>query len=370
MNVIKKLSSHLAKEQRLLKDNEMEVKATNRKMLVVVFALAFGIYLTLLIVSLFVELYKELTVPYLIMAVLYGALLFIVTRKGFLIQPEYMLYFGYALFSLYCFYTNRFITQDYVSVMILTFLFIIQLLTLDRTFYINAFVLGVTALYLAFVIPYKNPVIATDDCINITTVAIASAFIGHYLRFTRLENIDLRRRSAVMSVTDELTGLSNRRKLFETLTELKSDASGNPCSAIAMIDVDIFKDYNDSCGHQAGDRCLYDMARCFEGIESEYGVMFYRYGGEEFIALFAEDGKTIPYDVCLHINQKVFGLKIPHINNPTGFVTLSIGLAAVDTTGVFEYQMYISHADKAVYEAKANGRNRTVVYSGQPGTAE
>ena len=80
-----------------------------------------------------------------------------------------------------------------------------------------------------------------------------------------------------------LTGLKNRRRLFELLENLKDQLIEIP-TGVMMIDIDYFKQYNDQYGHAAGDQYLSSLDQLFKGLEKEYHIQFFRYGGEEFTA--------------------------------------------------------------------------------------
>jgi len=159
---------------------------------------------------------------------------------------------------------------------------------------------------------------------------------------------------------DGLTNLLNRRSLDERLTLEFSrlQRSGLPISVI-MCDIDFFKKFNDHFGHQAGDRCLISIAKALLSCVGRPGDMVARYGGEEFIVILPESNIKSAVKVAKKIKKAVKDLKIHHpdseVNN---YVTISMGIASMDKTRVKNHEALIKSADKALYKAKENGRNK------------
>jgi len=167
-----------------------------------------------------------------------------------------------------------------------------------------------------------------------------------------------------LAYLDGLTGIPNRRRMDEYLAdEFKRAArSGAPLSII-MADIDYFKQYNDACGHQEGDFCLQRVASAIKSISRRPADLIARYGGEEFVIILPDtaiDGAvTLAEEIRMHIES----LNILHkTSKVTGHVTLSLGVSgALPNTSASEKSLLIQ-ADTALYQAKANGRNRVVVY--------
>jgi diguanylate cyclase (GGDEF)-like protein len=167
-----------------------------------------------------------------------------------------------------------------------------------------------------------------------------------------------------LAYLDGLTGIPNRRRMDEYLAdEFKRAArSGAPLSVI-MADIDYFKQYNDTCGHQQGDFCLQRVASAIKSILRRPADLIARYGGEEFVLILPDtaiDGAvTLAEEIRMHIES----LNIPHkTSKVTGHVTLSMGVSgALPNTNASEKSL-LAQADTALYQAKTNGRNRVVVY--------
>ncbi len=166
----------------------------------------------------------------------------------------------------------------------------------------------------------------------------------------------------VMSITDPLTGLLNRRYLQERMNEEvnRSKRYDNPMSFL-MIDIDDFKCYNDLNGHQAGDQALQITAHCLK-VALRSADVACRYGGEEFGILLPQTPLNEASVIAERMRQRVAETVYPHgKSQPLGGVTISIGISAfykhVDTP-----DRIIAVADRALYNAKSNGKNRIEFY--------
>jgi diguanylate cyclase (GGDEF)-like protein len=159
---------------------------------------------------------------------------------------------------------------------------------------------------------------------------------------------------------DGLTGIPNRREFDHTLSRECSSAnrSRQPLSLL-MIDVDHFKILNDSSGHQVGDNYLVEIATALRRALPRNHDTVARYGGEEFAVVLPATGSPGAGEVARKLHQAIASLRLEHPTSPSGFVTISIGHSTFDLTGKPAPAMLIQTADRALYQAKANGRNRT-----------
>lgn len=159
-----------------------------------------------------------------------------------------------------------------------------------------------------------------------------------------------------LSVTDALTGLLNRRYLEERLTEetKRSNRYGYPMS-LMMIDVDEFKSYNDTFGHPEGDKALQIVSHGLKDTLRGADVAA-RYGGEEFSILLPQTTSEEAYTIAERIRQKIEAAQFPHRK-----VTVSIGIASCSHITCTPPEI-IKAADKALYEAKHQGRNNVQIY--------
>lgn len=166
-----------------------------------------------------------------------------------------------------------------------------------------------------------------------------------------------------LTVLDGLTGLSNRRHLDEQFElEWRRAYRANDELSFMMIDVDHFKLYNDTYGHQQGDDCLRRVAALLGGSVRRPGDVAARYGGEEFALLLPSTPAHGAGHVALLIQKGIKALQIEHkASSVCGFVTASIGVATVrprEFAGA--PKDFAEAADKALYEAKRGGRNKVV----------
>jgi len=163
-----------------------------------------------------------------------------------------------------------------------------------------------------------------------------------------------------MTIIDQLTGIYNRRYMDGHLKKtIKSMVRANSNLSLLLIDIDYFKKYNDTYGHNAGDNCLKMVATAISKCVYRDLDFVARYGGEEFAVVLPNTDKNGLHTVAEKILERVRECRIPHkASHIADYVTISIG----GTTSIVKYfhhaQDYIKAADKALYESKKNGRNR------------
>jgi len=181
-------------------------------------------------------------------------------------------------------------------------------------------------------------------------------------KITQLEIVEKKLNHLVR--IDELTGVFNRRA-FEEIFDLEWERtirSRDDFSAL-MIDIDNFKNFNDTYGHLKGDECLKDVAKTIEKTLKRVTDEVARLGGEEFIVLLPETDSEGAKIIAEEIRENVEGLQIFNKGvNTSDFVTVSIGVSSVVPTKFIEKKEFIDYADKALYIAKKNGKNMTHLY--------
>jgi len=161
-----------------------------------------------------------------------------------------------------------------------------------------------------------------------------------------------------LAMYDQLTGLANRRNFDETLDRQFNLAKRNKVALTVIIcDIDFFKIYNDSYGHQKGDDCLADVAKVIGSIAERPTDKACRYGGEEFTLILPDTNLQGGLAIAEKLRQAVFDENILHEGSKVAsYVTLSLGLATY--TGQFHsMDELLKAADNALYRAKENGRN-------------
>jgi diguanylate cyclase (GGDEF)-like protein len=162
-----------------------------------------------------------------------------------------------------------------------------------------------------------------------------------------------------MSDTDGLTGVVNRRRFDEVLeAEWRRAARSGLSLGLIMLDVDWFKKYNDSYGHQAGDACLQRVAEVLLSRARRAGDLAARYGGEEFAFIAPETDRKSLQTLAEEIRHALETLDLPHDGSAFGKITASLGIAVRVPAEEQSPTQLILEADQALYRAKAEGRNR------------
>ncbi|MCX6569818.1 MAG: diguanylate cyclase [Candidatus Aminicenantes bacterium] len=171
-----------------------------------------------------------------------------------------------------------------------------------------------------------------------------------------------------LSLTDKLTDMANRRS-FEAFLDRewgRCSREGRPLSLI-MADIDFFKAYNDTYGHQAGDECLRKIAHVLKKNVSRAGDLAARYGGEEFIIVLSETGTEGAVVVAKKIMSAVEALRMAHETSKVSeYVTISLGCASCVPSRESGSSSLIKAADGALYQSKQNGRNRISIVNFSP----
>ena len=166
-----------------------------------------------------------------------------------------------------------------------------------------------------------------------------------------------------LAVIDSLTGIANRRKFDQYLAnEWRRLAREQAPLSLILCDIDYFKLYNDTYGHQAGDRCLRDIAQAIKKVIKRPADLAARYGGEELAVVLPNTNPEGARKVAEQIRLQVSALHIPHINSPIDiYLTLSVGVAGFVPCHDSSPHQLIEASDRALYCAKELGRDRIVL---------
>ncbi|MDR9041114.1 sensor domain-containing diguanylate cyclase [Burkholderia multivorans] len=203
----------------------------------------------------------------------------------------------------------------------------------------------------------------------LTIGALVATFGAAFIALSVLLGAQLRRRMRaeseliLLARTDGLTGLNNRRSFGEVLDREWCRARRvRSVFSLLFVDVDRFKAYNDTYGHQAGDDALAAVARCIgENIRRPADVAA-RYGGEEFVVLLPDTAENGAAQIAERIRIAIDALGLEHVGSEFGRVTASIGLASWKPEQDVEPDAIIKAADEALYYAKATGRNKVTQF--------
>ncbi len=200
------------------------------------------------------------------------------------------------------------------------------------------------------------PILDTDLLKRLATqtaIAIQKAELFHRLekRNQELEKV---------AYIDSLTGVCNRRHFEEKFDEeWKRLTRDNSSMSVIMLDVDYFKRYNDTYGHQQGDKCLQQVAQAISAVVKRPADFVARYGGEEFVVVLPNTPIEGALKVAENIRREIEALKIPHTNSAvSNWVTSSLGVASSHWFNQSNPERLLQAADMALYNAKKAGRNQ------------
>jgi diguanylate cyclase (GGDEF)-like protein len=167
-------------------------------------------------------------------------------------------------------------------------------------------------------------------------------------------------RLAALASTDSLTGVANRRSFDECLQrEWARTGRTHRSLALIILDLDFFKQYNDQYGHIMGDECLKRVAKTLQ-VGRRAADLEARIGGEEFSLLLPDTEIEGAMSVAESVRADIQKLQLPHAKSPMGVVTASFGVASTTAGGTETTEELVRAADRALYDAKRQGRNRVV----------
>jgi diguanylate cyclase (GGDEF)-like protein len=200
----------------------------------------------------------------------------------------------------------------------------------------------------------------------VCAVAMTFAWVSNRRLISELV---VRNRYRKESVRDQLTGLGNRRNFEQSVgfyTSVCRRIHQTVC--VIMLDVDFFKRYNDTYLHLMGDEVLKAIGRVLKDLSESEHVFAARVGGEEFIVLWTEKRLTEAKRVARKLRQNIIDLNIPHETSPVApHVTVSIGLYVMRGGSQDTPEELYQHADRALYRAKEQGRDRIVLFDSDDG---
>ncbi len=164
----------------------------------------------------------------------------------------------------------------------------------------------------------------------------------------------------MLSFQDGLTSIANRRMFDQLLAREWNRAKRNHQDiSLIMIDIDYFKQYNDHYGHQEGDECLKRVAKVLSLVSKRATDLLARYGGEEFVILLPETEKEMAITLAEKCRNDIIAQQIPHVASQINLcVSISVGVSTILPTVKIKSAQLVKRADKALYRAKVDGRNR------------
>ncbi|MEM6611200.1 MAG: diguanylate cyclase [Cyanobacteria bacterium P01_C01_bin.72] len=205
---------------------------------------------------------------------------------------------------------------------------------------------------------------------HIVAVKLGDGFAMTFRDISDRKQIETTLKKANLRLTyqaniDSLTQIANRRRFDEYITqEWSRCAREREYLSLLLCDVDYFKAYNDTYGHQAGDSCLYEVAKAIERAVKRPADVAFRYGGEEFAVILPHTEGQGAIRVAEEIHEQIQEQKIVHASSQVSeYVTLSVGISSIIPDTRTSPHNLISAADSALYDAKLKGRNRVIYRS-------
>ncbi|CAN1212094.1 Response regulator receiver modulated diguanylate cyclase [Tumidithrix helvetica PCC 7403] len=179
---------------------------------------------------------------------------------------------------------------------------------------------------------------------------------------------EIKNKLELMTRQDGLTGIANRSYFDQILIrEWKASMRNQESLSLIMFDIDFFKQFNDTYGHLVGDECLRKVARVAERVICRPRDVAARYGGEEFAMILPDTNADGAMLIAQKLCDSVEALEIPHaLSKVSKYVTISIGVTTNIADPTYLADRLIGNADRALYQAKREGRNRVVVCLDRP----
>ncbi len=284
---------------------------------------------------------------------LFASLLFrLKPLKKYSLLGVYLIFFGTFLFAIYLSIIN---SPGQRATIILGLFCLFPMSVIDRPYRVKLFSTGFYILHTVLAFKFKGNALGVDDTVNCFCFLMLGNAVGEKLIQIRLEAFESKRLLIVEKETDDLTGLKNRGKLFQFISELDE---GSAPSGVIMMDIDDFKEYNDRFGHAAGDKLLYHVGSLLMRYEEMFNIQFFRYGGEEFTGLAW--GYSLSELQCI---AEVLKVSVNSMTDCHQKVSVSIGIADCNTKSFGCCQKYLEFADRALYRAKAEGKNKVVSFN-------
>ena len=206
-----------------------------------------------------------------------------------------------------------------------------------------------------------------EACAVFDAVADLVAGAIHFARIAD-ELRQANRKLEQLSMIDGLTGIANRRRFDQQLcVDWRRMAAEERPLALLMVDADAFKLLNDACGHLYGDECLRELARTCERFVESADDLVGRFGGEELVLLLPRRDRAAAAAIADALRVAVEARAMPHPTSPVAaHVTVSIGVAVAVPVVSRPPERLVASADRAMYAAKAQGRNRICVEQADP----
>lgn len=351
MKIKEAFNAVFKKTNNLFKNNKDAVSKYNKHLILVSYIITMFILIIPIIFSIFRQSMRETLPAYLIVFLVLAILLTIFITNIIKIHSlVYVYLLGLVFFALVSYLSLvRFDTRPAATMLV--FFVVAPLLFVDYSWRINIYVFLMFLVHSFYSFDIKGDKLGSIDLLNTLVSLMIGIVFGRLFLVSRLNTFEMERLLTNEKETDFLTGLSNRRKLFDNFNKLSSLNESK--IGVIMIDIDYFKEYNDLYGHLQGDACLVEFGKMLLKLQESNNVNFYRFGGEEFVGVT----KGIDQDELVLFAEEIRE-SIGKLNLSTQPITISIGLSICSGECYLTIDHFLLKADEALYVAKNSGRNR------------
>lgn len=357
MNLLKKIRSEdKVSTKQLMEQNSAAVRSYNKWFLRRALLVAFMLSLFALILGL-IRTDMGRSIPgYVVCVVVFGLMLLIFNKKNTKADPLVGMYILFTTFYLLTLYLSCYVFQDKYAGTALAYFSITPVVFTDKPQRVFSYVILLYIINAAITLLVKDSDLAGVDLVNCFVSMALGISVGVVVLNGRMENFEAKRQLAVEKVTDVLTTIGNRRKLFETMVKIESGARERP-RGVLMLDIDHFKEFNDTYGHAAGDVCLRAFGELLNSHDDGCNAEYYRYGGEEFVAFLYGVDETGIAAAAEQLLKETAVMETGQCR-----ITISIGAVYCNDDEKRNYEYWIGIADNCAYEAKHRGRNQIVFW--------
>ena len=351
---------YVGKNGELFLNNAEEMMDSNLRILQVMAKVGMYLFFMLFLVSLVEPNYYGMQRVYAAMAIV-SPLFYYASLK---IPKEFALslFYGYFFISFfYSVYVSVVLYPQMLCVSALVFVMLMPILILDHLWRVHLLETCFLGIYILLLVLYKDPSVRAAEIVDAMAFSLIGLTVGSSMTKIKMTNIECQRMTDNQKYVDFLTGLYNRRKMFEDISKTEKNNDFDSVAAI-MIDIDKFKLYNDSYGHTQGDKCLRKVGQCLKEFEKKHGITFYRFGGEEFSGFCKNYTMEEMDGLCEELNDMVRQMNIPHCQSQKKVVTISVGYAFGNLEQLVSMESLLEKADQALYAAKNSGRDQALSY--------
>lgn len=300
--------------------------------------------------------YSEFIYPYALLfstLIIFSSLIGRVKNKN--LAVVLCLYAIMSMFFLFTIYLSVFVSPEFRATTLLGLIAITPFVVLDKGWRVNLFLLVFVAVHSMLSFMYKGGGLSFGDFVDSAIISVIAMSIGASSRNIRMGNLELRHQALNWAYVDFLTGLYNRRKMYEFIIE--SENGGPQIKGVILFDIDLFKGFNDSYGHQSGDDCLRRLGAQLKKFGEKHSIEIFRFGGEEFLCFDYERNYEELCGLAEALRNDVLSMNIPYPDSFLGRVSVSAGFAVQRRVHPISIESMICIADHALYQAKSNGRN-------------